>query len=245
MRIAAHDLKNPLTGIRGLAEFLATDASNLPTEEIALVSNRVAETADRMFQLVKSLLDVNAIEDGSIVMHTANFNVALILETAVQNYVEAAKAKNMRLILTTTAQSESLEQSIEAEFMAFADAQLTAQVIDNLVSNAVKYSPMGKSVVVRLFRESLENSGMAKRTSKYIRLEVQDEGQGLTEQDKTLLFGKFTKLSARPTAGEDSTGLGLSIVKQLVEMMYGQVWCESEYGQGATFIVRLPVAEIL
>ncbi|MFY7999708.1 MAG: tetratricopeptide repeat-containing sensor histidine kinase, partial [Candidatus Kapaibacteriota bacterium] len=168
MRIAAHDLKNPLTSIRGLAEFLAIDASNLPTEEIALVSNRVAETADRMFQLVKSLLDVNAIEDGSIVMHTANFNVALILETAVQNYVEAAKAKNIRLILTTTAQSESLEQSIEAEFMAFADAQLTAQVIDNLVSNAVKYSPMGKSVVVRLFRESLENSGMAKQTSKYI-----------------------------------------------------------------------------
>ena len=245
MRIAAHDLKNPLTSIRGLAEFLAIDAPNLPTEEIALISHRVAETADRMFQLVKSLLDVNAIEDGSIVMHTANFNVALILETAVQNYVEAAKAKNIRLILTTTAQSESLEQSIEAEFMAFADAQLTSQVIDNLVSNAVKYSPMGNNVVVRLFRESLENSGMAKRTSKYIRLEVQDEGQGLTEQDKTLLFGKFTKLSARPTAGEDSTGLGLSIVKQLVEMMYGQVWCESEYGQGATFIVRLPVAEIL
>ncbi len=245
MRIAAHDLKNPLTGIRGLAEFLATDAPNLPTEEIALVSNRVAETADRMFQLVKSLLDVNAIEDGSIAMHAANFNVALILETAVQNYVEAAKAKNIRLILTTTAKSESLEQIIESEFMAFADAQLTAQVIDNLVSNAVKYSPMGKSVVVRLFRESLENSGVTQQTRKYIRLEVQDEGQGLTEQDKTLLFGKFTKLSARPTAGEDSTGLGLSIVKQLVEMMHGQVWCESEYGQGATFIVRLPVAEIL
>jgi signal transduction histidine kinase len=208
MRIAAHDLKNPLTSIRGLSEFLAIDAPNLPTEEVALISNRVAETADRMFQLVKSLLDVNAIEDGSIALHTANFNVALVLETAVQNYVEAAKAKNIRLLLTTTAQSESLEQIIETEFVAFADAQLTAQVMDNLLSNAVKYSPMGKSVIVRLFRESVENFGTTKRVSEYIRLEVQDEGQGLTEQDKTLLFGKFTKLSARPTAGEDSTGLG-------------------------------------
>jgi signal transduction histidine kinase len=73
-----------------------------------------------------------------------------------------------------------------------------------------------------------------------MRLEVQDEGQGLSDEDKQRLFGKFARLSARPTAGEHSTGLGLSIVKTMVERMKGRVWCESEYGHGATFIVELP-----
>jgi signal transduction histidine kinase len=71
---------------------------------------------------------------------------------------------------------------------------------------------------------------------------VQDEGAGLSEEDKAKLFGKFARLSARPTGGEHSTGLGLSIVKKLVEAMNGRVWCESELGKGATFTVELPLA---
>jgi signal transduction histidine kinase len=71
-------------------------------------------------------------------------------------------------------------------------------------------------------------------------VEVQDEGPGLSDEDKKKLFGKFARLSARPTGGEHSTGLGLSIVKRLVEAMHGRVWCESELGKGATFIVELP-----
>ena len=74
----------------------------------------------------------------------------------------------------------------------------------------------------------------------YVRLEVQDEGQGISEADMTKLFGKFARLSARPTGGEHSTGLGLSIVKKMVEAMQGRVWCESELGKGATFVVELP-----
>jgi signal transduction histidine kinase len=75
-----------------------------------------------------------------------------------------------------------------------------------------------------------------------VRIEIQDEGPGLTEQDKTKLFTKFARLSAKPTGQESSTGLGLSIVKRLVDEMNGQVWCESEHGKGATFIVELPEA---
>jgi signal transduction histidine kinase len=75
-----------------------------------------------------------------------------------------------------------------------------------------------------------------------IRIEIQDEGPGLTEDDKANLFGKFARLSAQPTGGEHSTGLGLSIVKKMVEAMNGRVWCESVYGKGATFIVELPAS---
>ena len=80
-------------------------------------------------------------------------------------------------------------------------------------------------------------------TNAFLRIEVRDEGPGLSPDDMTKLFGKFARLSARPTGGEHSTGLGLSIVKKMVEAMNGKVWCESEFGKGATFIVELPSAE--
>ena len=73
-----------------------------------------------------------------------------------------------------------------------------------------------------------------------VRIEIQDEGEGISAEDMKRLFGKFARLSARPTGGEHSTGLGLSIVKKMVEAMNGKVWCESEVGKGATFIVELP-----
>jgi signal transduction histidine kinase len=113
--------------------------------------------------------------------------------------------------------------------MVFADRQAVVQILDNLISNAVKYSPYGKQVFLRVLS-----------TTQLVRVEVQDEGEGISEEDMTKLFGKFTRLSARPTGGEHSTGLGLSIVKKMVEAMRGRVWCESVSGQGATFIVELP-----
>ena len=107
---------------------------------------------------------------------------------------------------------------------------VTVQVLDNLVSNAVKYSPPGRNIFVRL-----------NQAAEAIRCQVQDEGPGLSAEDQKKLFGKFARLSAKPTAGEPATGLGLSIVKKMVEAMNGRVWCESEPGQGATFVVEFPV----
>lgn len=91
---------------------------------------------------------------------------------------------------------------------------------------------------VRVEKSDTDGEG---NSSAYI-FSVQDEGQGLTEEDKTKLFGKFARLSAQPTDGEHSTGLGLSIVKRMVDAMQGRVWCESEAGKGATFFVELPAA---
>jgi signal transduction histidine kinase len=106
------------------------------------------------------------------------------------------------------------------------------EALDNYISNAVKYSPQGKTVTVSL---TLAADG------KWIEFGVRDQGPGITEEDKPQLFGKFKKLSARPTAGESSTGLGLSIVKAIVELHGGQVGCDSTPGQGAYFWARLPL----
>ena len=108
---------------------------------------------------------------------------------------------------------------------------LLERIVRNLVSNAVKYSPRGKNIWVKVYR--VEN---------HVRAEIRDEGPGISVEDQKRLFGKFARLTARPTGGEHSTGLGLAIVKRLVGSMKGEVWCESRPGEGAAFIVELPVA---
>ncbi len=102
--------------------------------------------------------------------------------------------------------------------------------MDNIVSNAVKYTPLGKNIFI-----SINSSG------KNVRFKVKDEGPGLSPEDKEKLFEKFCKLSPKPTGDEYSVGLGLSIVKSLVENMDGLIWCESKLGQGSSFIFELPL----
>jgi signal transduction histidine kinase len=101
--------------------------------------------------------------------------------------------------------------------------------MDNLINNAIKFSPSNRSIWV-----SLEGQG------KKVSFRVRDQGPGLTEEDKKLVFGLYQRLSAKPTGTEFSTGLGLSIVKQRVELHGGRVWVESQHGEGATFHVELP-----
>jgi two-component system, sensor histidine kinase and response regulator len=105
-------------------------------------------------------------------------------------------------------------------------------VLDNLLSNAIKFSPAGKQI--RLI--------VCPPGASYVECLVQDEGPGLSEKDKTRLFRRYGRLSARPTGGEPSTGLGLSIVKKLVLAMRGELDCKSTLGNGATFAFRLPRA---
>jgi two-component system sensor histidine kinase/response regulator len=115
-----------------------------------------------------------------------------------------------------------------------ADPAALNQVLDNLLSNAIKFSPPGKQI-----RVAVCSPGKG-----YIECQVQDEGPGFSEKDKTRMFHRYARLSARPTGGEPSTGLGLSIVKKLVVAMHGELACESTPGNGATFAFRLPSAAI-
>ncbi|PIO48651.1 MAG: hypothetical protein CMR00_04040 [[Chlorobium] sp. 445] len=124
--------------------------------------------------------------------------------------------------------------------VVFVDPDRMREVMDNLISNAIKYSPEGKSISVRV--QHITNSN-GKKDEQSVLISVRDEGQGLTKEDMQKLFGKFQRLSARPTGGESSTGLGLAIVKQLVELHGGTVWAESEgKDKGSIFRVKLPVA---
>ncbi|TAE32749.1 MAG: hypothetical protein EAZ92_01215 [Candidatus Kapaibacterium sp.] len=218
--IVAHDIRSPLSGVQGIAEILLSDGENIAPEMREKLLEQVIASTNRILHLASNLLKINAFERGANTYHFCDFDILSIMHTAVATYRERAETKNILL---------HVEHPTEAR--VYADEALVMQVLDNLLSNAVKYSPHGKNIFVRL------NS-----SNDAVRIEVQDEGQGISPEDMQKLFGKFARLSAQPTGGEDSTGLGLSIVKKMVEAMNGKVWCESELGKGATFIVELPAA---
>lgn len=219
--IAAHDMKNPLGGIRNLAEMLLYNPDDLDEAQKREFLVQIVSSSERMFELVTNLLDVNAIEQHGVTLTLVTLDAVPIVRMIADVYRTRARAKGITLHCNTP-----------SEALLRADEIAIQQVLENIISNAVKYSPHGKNVVVSVAP-----------TEATIRISVQDEGPGLSDDDKSKLFGKFARLSARPTGGEHSTGLGLSIVKKMVEAMNGKVWCESELGQGATFVVELPRAE--
>jgi two-component system sensor histidine kinase/response regulator len=220
LSIAAHDLKNPLFFIQGAADFIATDYSMLSQEKVVEFANMISRASHHMLALLKNILNVNAIESGkmNISLHQVDILPTVCLVVGV--YIERAKAKNITLQF----------QASEKQYYAFVDNNLVHQIRDNLISNAVKYSPHGKKIYIRLLQHE-----------RIVRCEVEDEGPGLSKADQQKLFGKFARLTPRPTGKESSSGLGLFIVKKLVETMNGKVWCQSQLGQGATFIVEFPV----
>lgn len=229
--VAAHDLRNPLSGILGMAEMLI-ESPELPHADAVRMLEMVAKSAQEMFYLIQALLDVNAIEEGKMAIQNEAFSAGSLLRDLQERHSTAARQKHIQLHLALPAQ----------EITLFADRLLTAQVLTNLLSNAIKYSPFHKEIWITLFApDALPNPPEPPPTSPWGSIAIRDQGPGLTAADKAKLFGKFVRLSAQPTGGELSVGLGLSIVKKLLIAMHGAVWCDSEPDQGATFYIALPM----
>lgn len=226
--IAAHDLKNPLTGIAVNVANVKRYIHRMQTSDVISTMDSIEKTVVRMRDIVVHLLDINAIESGKMDVTIQPCNVSTVVTTILRDYSNRAAAKS--ITLTT-------EDTTNKTLACLADSTILYQVLDNLVSNAIKFSPSGKTVTIRT-RYSSVNGGSV------MHVEVQDEGPGLTADDMKKLFNKYQRLSAKPTAGEHSTGLGLSIVKKMVESMNGKVWCSSQVGHGALFTLELPATSV-
>jgi two-component system, NarL family, sensor histidine kinase EvgS len=218
IRMAAHDLRNPLGGLLMSIELLRLGA----VEKRDATLERMDVLVNQMLHMVRNLLDVQALEAGTRKMEVGRVQVVQVAREALAAHEAAAARK--RITLT--------QEEIDPALAVKADRSALGQITDNLVSNAVKYSPIGATVRVSAVR--LEGGRIC--------LSVRDQGPGVKPEEMSRLFDKYTTLSARPTAGEVSTGLGLSIVRELVQLMGGSVWCESKPGEGAVFHVELPEA---
>ncbi len=226
MIMAAHDLKNPLSNISGFAS-LINDEPELDKAEIKEMSARIIGLTERMFRLIDNLLGYNQNFSDKLNTEPETFDICTAAQSVLKQFNETAKAKNISLNYKNNGNN----------IPVFADFELTLQVLDNLVSNAIKFSPPNKKVFIGIS----QLTQVKKKSEKpKVRISIRDEGPGISVEDMKNLFLKFSKLSARPTAGESSTGMGLYIVKRFVEAMNGKVWCESKENNGAEFIVELP-----
>jgi len=231
--IAAHDLKNPLASIMLTSSMVKEYHQRLNPEKLVKEMNKIEDIAKRMRSIISNLLDVNAIETGKMNLNYEVIDGSEILNDVISDYIVQSKQKDITLHFNNDAENSFIN----------VDKNSIHEIWENVISNSVKYSPKEKSIWVRAFRSNDDNNNIPNALTgvPYYVVSVKDEGPGISVEDQKKLFSKFGKLSARPTGGESSTGLGLSIVKKLAEMMQGQVWCESTFGEGATFFTAFPL----
>ncbi len=218
IKILAHDLRTPINHVQGLAQVFLLSNKTLPDEQ-KIIIDRISDASVRLNKMISNILDIDSIENNRIKLSKEKIMIGRLVENVVNSFDEEASRKELQLSLSM--QTNGCLVEVDPLFMT--------QVLENLISNALKFSAKGKTVQV-----------ITQYNGNNIEIVIHDSGPGLSEQDKKLLFIKFQRLSARPTGGESSIGLGLSIVKRYVELMSGKVWCESEEGRGATFIVSFP-----
>lgn len=230
--MAAHDLKNPLQVVIGYAQLLKEQKS---AEDYAA---KIEDAARHMLSLIQALLESAAAETGKLKLELKVVDVSQLVKLVVEFNRERARLKN-----------QTIHCNAQPECYACIDTNRFGEAIENLISNAIKYSPEGKNIWITVQKVALEKSHWRRKedwaqplpSQELVEIAVRDEGQGISAEDMPKLFGKFQKLSARPTGGESSTGLGLAIVKQLVELHGGKVWAESKgESLGTTFFITLP-----
>ncbi|RRB04805.1 PAS domain-containing sensor histidine kinase [Larkinella rosea] len=217
--VVAHDLQNPITNLRMLAAKFRKTAETLTTRQAQWVEE-MDETARHMGELIQQTLDVNRIERNANAPQFADVDVLPLLAELLNRFTYLAERKAIRLRLLS-------EQS---EGRAFTDPAYLTEIVENLISNAIKFSPGGKTV-----RLTVHSDAHA------LQIDVADEGPGIPADEQTRLFGRFTVLSPRPTAGESSSGLGLSIAKEYADQLGASLHYEGRPNAGATFILRLPI----
>jgi signal transduction histidine kinase len=215
--IAAHDLRNPINVIGGMSQMIIKlDLADEKKKEFIETINRVS---GQMLNLLNDLLDISAIESGNFTLRPEMCDVADVIAERVDLIALNAETKNIEI---TT-------EIAEVPQFAF-DRERVAQVLDNLLGNAIKFSPEETTIHVT-----------AKATDGFAWIAIQDQGPGIPAEERDRLFGTFERLSVQPTGGEKSTGLGLAIVKKIVEAHDGEIFVESELGTGTCFTVALPL----
>lgn len=217
--MAAHDLRSPLGSIQGFSELLIQSRAKISAAEQDEFLRDIHALSQFMLRLVNDLLSVSAIEAGRLDLDLRPVELGALLQKNVARH---------RLL----AARRQIEIALEAQALPplALDAGRIEQVLDNLIGNAVKFSPQGAAVRVRL-----------RGGDGGVTLAVQDEGPGISAADAEKLFKPFGRAKSKAAAGERSTGLGLAIARRVVEGHRGRIWLESEEGRGSVFFCVVAV----
>lgn len=220
--MAAHDLRSPLSVIRTHAELIEADAG----PELAPLHRELLETirttSDFMLRLVDDVLDISRIESGRLVLNLNEVNLADLVARSLRLHRVLGRKKQVEY--------ELLADEAAARHAMILDPGKIEQVLNNLLDNARKYSPPGSSITIRL---TVGDDA--------VRLSVTDQGPGIEANDVPKLFHPFGVLDKQAQDAQKSTGLGLAISRRIVEGHGGTIVVESSPGEGATFVITLPL----
>ncbi|MBZ0245457.1 MAG: HAMP domain-containing histidine kinase [Cyclobacteriaceae bacterium] len=214
--VVSHDLKGPFNRIFAIMQLMSMSGDNLTDDQKEYVG-KIHQIAVDGLNMVRNLLDSRQIDEKILDLTLEPIELKPFVSSFVKNFRSVADRKKIYLHFKGP-----------DGVVVMADRLYLSRILDNLLSNAIKFSEKEKNVTV-----SIENSG------EQVLLTVTDEGPGISEEDQKKLYLKFQKLTARPTGGESSTGLGLSIVKTLIEKMGGSISCKSQLDKGAAFTISL------
>ena len=220
--LVAHELRTPMTSIRGYADILAKEIAGPLTLQQSQFLNTIRSNVDRMQILVSDLQDISRIEAGRLKLETRPTYLEDALEEAVRTVQRSLERREQRLSQEVPVTLPPVE----------ADPTRLSQVLVNLLGNAGKYSPEGREIDVRAWAEE-----------GFVHCSVSDQGIGMSPEDQAQLFTKFFRSEDPQVQEQTGTGLGLCIVKNLVEMQGGEIEVESETGHGSTFTFTIPIAE--
>jgi len=217
LSMVAHDIKNPASTIKNFVDLL--ESYDLNAQEQHDILEGLMETSSRILELADEFSFVVSQENISFIINKERHNINTTVDSIVKS--NKSNAEKKKIIL-------NVNKSVKVPTTAYDDIKIK-EVLDNLVGNAIKFSPPDTEVKVS-----------TKYDNNYITVEIKDNGFGLTEDEVSKAFDKGSKLSTKPTGNEKSSGLGLWIAKKIVEEHDGKVWVKSKKGIGSTFAFKIP-----
>ncbi len=219
--IASHQLRTPLTAVKGYVSLILEGSYGPITPEQKNVLSSISISNERLINLVEDLLNISRIESGRMEFNFEACNVADLCREIYDTFVLRAKDRNLFLKL-------DLVRALELQVKT--DRNKLREVVSNLVDNAIKYTPAG-GVKMRAYRNEDK-----------VRIEVTDTGIGIPQTEMPYLFAKFSRGKDTSRLNAGGTGLGLHVGKSMIEALHGKIWAESEGDKkGSTFIVELPM----
>jgi len=219
--VVAHDLNSPLHRIKGFMQLMPM-VGELNQEQKDYL-DKIDGIIKQGSQLIGNLLDVHAFEYKDAKLFTETIALDEVISNWLESYKKEIARKEQKI--HTIIKNKDLQITTSKE--------LLLRILDNILTNAIKFSEKGKNIFFEIWNEN-----------KIIKFSIRDEGPGISEEDQEKLFKKFQKLSAVPTGGESSNGLGMAIIKVLVNKLKGKVEVQSNLGQGTTMILTLPVNNV-
>jgi len=218
--VVSHELRTPLAVVIGNLELLSDDRYWKLEPQQAKFLTAASTNSNRLLHLINDILDFSKLENASLPMTRSPNELGEVIRQAAENLRRLFEEREINLDI-------SIADDLP---LAEIDEQRIAQVLTNLISNAIKFSPAGAPVEV-----SVSHDG----TVATVR--VRDRGEGIRREDMPKLFKKFSQLDSKSTRKAGGTGLGLAISRGLIEAHGGKIWAESEPGQGSTFVFTLPL----